>query len=188
MVCKGYVVKIPFSPAEAQEAGLLAADPKLPVYMEGRGAETLLTCLKAFRNEPGELWVFGGYRAFGGSRAAIMEVIRDIKRRELIVVDKMNNERSDKHDSEMLARALAQIAGSARMKNDRKHVRKIAQKGAATRAANNQAAKERILAADIQKRLGEAPELSWRRKAEILGEPWTASSLFRAYGKKPKSK
>ena len=63
----GYAAKIPFSPADAQEFGLHGMGIK-NVYVEGRGAETLESCLYAYRNEPGELHIFGSLRVFAGTR------------------------------------------------------------------------------------------------------------------------
>lgn len=183
MLKKGFVAKIPFSPAESQESGLLAECAKLKVYSESRPGETWAECLKSFREAPGELWVFGGYRIFGGSRDKIMATLKDLKRRKIIVVDRMNGERSDINDSEMLDRALRQIHGNAKVRGSSKFAKKIGAQGGTERWRRAQERKNAILAADIVQRLAEAPELSWRRKAEILGKPWTASSLFRQFGK-----
>ncbi len=169
MLRKGYAQKIPFSPAESQELGLLAEDAKCPVYIEGRGAETFGECLRAFRGEPGELWVFGGYRVYGGSRDAIMAVIRDLKRRKIITVDVMNKERSDQHDSEMLDRALRQIMGSHKLKGSRKHARSIAAKGGRAKGATAAAKRAEKMPDDAVRRLVAkiGKKLSWRDVEEI---------------------
>lgn len=183
MLKKGYAVKIPFSPAESQEAGLIGECAKLKVYSESRPGENWAECLKSFRDAPGELWVFGGYRILGGSRDKIMATLKDLKRRKIIVVDKMNNERSDGQDSEMLDRALRQILGNAKVRGTRKFAQKIGAQGGTERWRRAQERKNAIMHEDIVHRLCRNEKLSWREKAEILGAPWTASSLFRQYGK-----
>lgn len=181
MLKKGYAQKIPFSPAEAQEAGLHAEDAKLAVYLEGRDAETFVECLKSYREQPGELWVFGGYRVLGGSRDKIMSVIRDLKRRKIIVVDKMNNERMDQHDSEMLDRAMRQILGSNKVKGSSKHARQIGAQGGDAKAVSAKAKRDAIMREDIIRRVTNHPKLTWADKVEILGEPFNESTLRRHY-------
>lgn len=176
----GYAAKIPFSPAESQEAGL-QADGVNTVYVEGRGAETLAACLVAFRERGGELHVFGGLRVLGGSRDKIVQVIRDLKRRKIVVVDNMNKERSDQHGTEMLDRAMRQILGSNKVKGSAKHARKIGALGGDAKAESAKAKRDAIMREDIIRRVTNHPKLTWADKVEILGEPFNESTLRRHY-------
>jgi hypothetical protein len=180
MLIKGYAAKFPFHPAETQAEGLRSHGCSR-IYVEGEGAETLETCCKSFRNEPGELWVFGGMRILGGNRVSIVEAMKDLKRRGIVLVDKMNNETSARHESEMLVRALKLIQGSAKMRNNRKFARKLGAMGGSTKGENAQAARDRIMAADIVRRLAQCPKLTWREKAAILGPPFNSATLRRNY-------
>ncbi len=181
MIRKGYAQKIPFSPAESQEAGLLAEDAKCPVYTEGRQAENLFECLRSFRGEPGELWVFGGYRVLGGSRDKIMSVIRDLKKRKIVIVDVMNKERSDQQDSEMLDRALRQIMGSNKVRGSRKHARRIAALGG---HAKLEAFRKERMPEEVAGPIWAAEELIIERRLELMNPPmfekkWTEASARR---------
>jgi hypothetical protein len=179
MIRKGYAAKIPFSPAEAQEAGLLAEDAKLPVYVEGRGGESLETCLMTFRAHPGELVVFGGLRVFGGSRDKIMSALRNLKARKIIVVDAMNKERSDTHGPEMLDRALRQILGSSKLKGSRKRARTIGAKGGEAKGKRAACKRAEIANPNVIRRICQHQKLSWRDRAAILG--MSAATLRRNY-------
>jgi hypothetical protein len=176
----GYAAKIPFSPAESQETGLQAAGIE-KVWMEGRGAETLASCLVAFRERPGDLHVFGGLRVLAGSRDGIVKAVRDLKHRKIVVVDEMNKERSDQHGAEMLDRAMRQILGSNKVKGSSKFARKIGAQGGDAKAESAKAKRDAILREDIIRRIVNAPELTWERKVEILGEPFNESTLRRHY-------
>ncbi len=190
MLRKGYAQKIPFSPAEAQEMGLQAEDAKCPVYIEGRDAETFEECMRSFRGEPGELWVFGGYRVLGGSRDKIMSMIRDLKKRKIVIVDVMNKERSDQQDSEMLDRALRQIMGSHKLKGSRKHARGIAAKGGRAKGSTAAAKRAERVPGDSISRLLWVVEnrkvLTWRLLEWALGgKPFSTASLRRHYAPSP---
>ena len=174
----GYAAKIPFSHTESQEAGLLASGVTR-VYVEGRDGENLDTCLMAFRGRPGELHVFGGYRVLGGSRDRIMAVVRDLKQRKIVVVDRMNGERNDLNDSEMLDRALRQILGSNKVRGSRKFARTIGAKGGKAKGKSGDCKRAEIANPEIIRRICAHPKLSWRDREAILGIP--AATLRRRY-------
>lgn len=184
MICKGYAAKIPFSSWEAQELGL-EAEPfengKLAIYVEGRGAETLEQCLAAFRKEPGELWVYGGYRVLGGSREKIMAIIRDLKRRKIIVVDKMNKERSDQHDSEMLDRALRQILGANKVRGSRMFARKIAARGGKAKGESMERKRQEIADEAVIRNVVNCPLLTWEWKVKIFDGKISEATMRRRY-------
>jgi hypothetical protein len=124
----GYAAKIPFSHEDQQEISLHAYGVN-NIYVEGRGGETLDEAIKWFRGKPGELHVYGGLRVLGGSREKIVKIVKDLKRLKIVVIDEMNKERSDRHETEMFDRALRQILGSNKVKRSRKFARAIGAKG-----------------------------------------------------------
>jgi hypothetical protein len=128
-----------------------------------------------------ELHVFGGLRVFGGSRDALVMAIKDFKRRKVIVVDDMNSERMDKHEAEMLDRALRQIMGANKIKGSRKHARRIGAKGG---LAKLESYKAKRMPEAIAGPIWAATELTIAKRLELMNPPffekkWTEASARR---------
>jgi hypothetical protein len=85
-------------------------------------------------------------------------------------------------ETELLNAAIAKINGHRGMGIDPRVPRRRGARGGRAKGAAYEQRRNAIMAQAIVRRLCEAPELSWDRRAEILGAPWSASTLRRHYG------
>lgn len=134
--------------------------------------------MASFRG-PGTLGLVGGLRVLGTSRMAIVERVRILKAKGIRPYD-LETGKTD--ETELLNDAIAKINGQRALGEDPRRPRRIGSKGGKAKGAAAQARRNAILAEEIVVRLCNAPELSWDRRAEILGEPWSATTLRRKYG------
>lgn len=84
--------------------------PDKLIWVDGRGAEDIETCLASFRGRPGTLYIAPDLRVFGPSRKAVVQVMARLERAKIKVVDIIHPQ--DVTVSEMLDRAVVLISGS----------------------------------------------------------------------------
>lgn len=179
---KAFVAALPKIPVAAQVAELTAAGiTDRDIYIDGRGAESLSACLAAFRGRPGELVIAADLRVFGESRKAILDQLAMLERLKITVHDIANKETSQPL---MMDRALSALADYKRWKGSKKVAASSGRRGGRAKGDAAAEARNAIMREDIIRRLCAAPELPWKRKVEILGEPFTLSTLRRHYAKK----
>lgn len=178
---KVYCCKIPFlTTGEQHQAALDAGLPARAIYVEGRGAETFETCLASFRNG-GTLGLVGGLRVLGTARKVIVERVLALKAKGVVPYDLDSGERDE---TKLLNDAICKINGGRALGEDPGHAKRIGAKGGSAKGAKAQERRNAIMAEEIVARLWQAKELTGRKTAEILGPPWSESTLRRKYGPK----
>lgn len=85
-------------------------------------------------------------------------------------------------ETELLNHAIAKINGQRSLGEDPRRPRRLGKRGGEMKGIKAQQRRNAILAEEIVVRLCNAPELNWERRAEILGAPWSATTLRRKYG------
>lgn len=149
------------------------------IYLLGEGHENIKRCLDSFRS-PGWLVLAQDLRAFGKTKKAITAQTNEIERKHIRIYDITHP--TDGTYTALIARAHGALAGS-RFADDPRRAHRLGRKGGEAKAVEQALKRNAVLREDIVRRLAAVPELSWKRKAAILGKPWTASTLFRHYGK-----
>ncbi len=170
---KGYAIN-GLQEAALQDYGLQARN----IYLRGRGAETLAELLRSFRGTNGEVVIAADLRIFGSTRKEILAVTDQIESVGLKVIDIRNKDASL---SKLIDLALAKTAGDARRNAAGKSVKSAGRKGGKTKAECQELRRAAVAHEDVVKRICAADELSWRRKAEILGPLFSPATLRRHY-------
>jgi hypothetical protein len=104
--------------------------------------------------------------------------VRILKNKDIIPYD-LDTGLAD--ETELLNAAIAKINGARVLGEDPRRPRRMGAKGGTMKGVKAQQRRDAIMAEDIVRRLCAAPELTWDRKAEILGDGWSASTLRRKY-------
>lgn len=121
----------------------------------------------------------GGLRVLGTSRVSIMERVRELKARNITPYD-LDTGNDD--PAELLNAAIAKINGARALKENPRHARRIGRAGGTAKGIAAAERRDEILKEEIVIRLCSAPELTWKRRAEILGgAPFSESTLRRLY-------
>jgi hypothetical protein len=163
---------------EQHQAAIAAGKPERSIYVEGRGAETFDACVAAFRNG-GTLGLVGGLRVLGTSRKAIMARVDVLKSKGIVPY---NLETGERDGMKLLDAAIATINGVRGMGLDPRRPRRIGAKGGKAKGMAAAKRRDAILQEAIVRRICTAPELNWKRRAEILGgSPFSESTLRRLY-------
>lgn len=179
MTEKVYCCPIPFLKAtEQHQAAIDAGKDARMIYVEGRGAETFETCVASFR-DGGRLCLVGGLRVLGSSRTTIVERVRILKSKGIIPYD-MDTGLTD--ETELLNAAIQKINGARALGEDPRRPRRMGAKGGIAKGMAAQKRRNDILRDAIIQRICAAPELTWTRRAEILGEGFSESTIRRLYG------
>lgn len=165
------------SASQQHQAAIDKGKPERCIYIEGRGAETFKSCIASFRSG-GTLGLVGGFRVLGASRANIMNRLRELRKRKIVPYD-LDTGSTD--EVELLDTAIRQIAGARSLRNDPRQPKRLGRKGGVQKGINAQAKRNAILAEDIVLRLCKHPKLNWEDRAQILGLPWSESTLRRKY-------
>lgn len=147
------------------------------IWQKGRGVECLDYALRYFRGRPGVLAVAEDLRLFGDARKAIFDQVRELNTLGITVRDVVAN---DDDPLSLVERALVAKSKSAGMKNHRT-ARRRGSKGGLAKKLAAEATRNAILAHDIVVRLCSHPKLTKRDCAEILGPPFSLSTLIRNY-------
>ena len=146
------------------------------IFTAGEGSENLDEAIYKQYGRRGTLVIAGIGKFLGDTKAAVMEAARKIEMAGAKVIDIANE--ASVTLSDHINRALAFVAGAARMKSNRR-AKTIGKRGGAAKGVAAMAARNAILAQEIVLRLCNAPELTIKRVAELLGPPFSASTLRR---------
>ena len=175
----GYVNYVPSRPVAAQRAQLESELPRgTRIYTEGLNGESLESAIAAFRGRPGELAIAADLRVFGESRKAILATIHRLG--EIKVID-IHNKEDENSLPKMIDRAIASLGAYARFKGSKKTAKVTGRRGGKRKAESARENRESVMQADIIKRLCAHPKLTWQDRLDILGEPFTQSTLRRHY-------
>ncbi len=170
---RGYATNI------AQETALRGAGLHAKnIYLRGRGAETLNECIRSFRGTPGQILVASDLRIFGSKRKEILSVTDTIEAAGLKLKD-INNDTATL--SKLIDIAIGKTAGDARRNGAGKSVKAAGRKGGKTKAECQDLRRAAVAHEDVVRRICQAEELSWRRKAWILGPLFSPATLRRHY-------
>lgn len=150
--------------------------PSAMIFTSGEGAESLDEAVYKQRGRRGTLVIAGIGRVLGETKGAVIAAANKIERAGLKMLDIAASEIVT--ISGHIDRALAFVAGAARMKSNRR-AKRIGARGGEAKGVAAAARRNAILAHEIVLRLCDAPELSIKRVAELLGPPFSASTLRR---------
>jgi hypothetical protein len=159
--------------SELTKAGV---DPK-KIWMRGRQSESIDWAISYFRGRPGILTVANDLRVFGPTRKEIFARTAELSRRGITLRDVRQ---PDANMSELEHKALIAMAASCGTKNHRQ-ARRRGSIGGLAKKASQEAKRNALLNRDIVLRLCAHPKLTWADRSEILGEPFSISSLQRHY-------
>jgi hypothetical protein len=152
--------------------------PDKLIYVDGRGAENLESCLESFRGRPGKLLIAPDLRVFGESRKAVSDTMARLEKARVRVVDIIHPQ--DDTISAMTHRAAVLIS-SPRFR-DRRVARSRGREGG---LARGEAAKSRRLQIDtdtlIRNLVANYKRLGWPLIIRILGRKISESTLRRHY-------
>jgi len=178
---KVYCATVWFSTAAEQKSFAIAKgkNPKA-IYTEGDGKEGWAACLGSFR-DGGTLGLVGGLYIVGQNSNTLKKRLAEMR---LAKVRPYNLETGETDGAKLYSEAMGSILGNRKFRGNKKKHKELSAKGGTVKGEKAQAQRNAILKEDIVRRLCECDEISWKKKASILGKPWTASSLFRQYGKK----
>jgi|GEM_PF-6062896 len=146
------------------------------IFTAGEGSENLDEAIYKQYGRRGTVVIAGIGKVLGDTKAAVMVAARKIELAGVKMLDIAAEELATLSDH--IDRALAFVAGAARMKSNRR-AKTIGKRGGAAKGVAAMAARNAILAQEIVLRLCNAPELTIKRVAELLGPPFSASTLRR---------
>jgi hypothetical protein len=147
------------------------------IWMRGRQSESVDWAISYFRGRPGILTVANDLRVFGPTRKEIFARTAELARRGITLRDVRQ---PDANMSELEHKALVAMSASCGTKNHRQ-ARRRGSIGGLAKKASQEAKRNALLNRDIVMRLCAHPKLTWADRAEILGEPFSISSLQRHY-------
>lgn len=167
-----------FAVNPTQEAAIIAYGlPPKSVYLLGRNKETLDHALATFR-QGGELMIAADLRIFGSKRKDILAVTDRIEAAKVRIVDVRDPKASL---SKLIDIAISKTAGDARKLGKGKTVKAAGRRGGKRKGEMQELRRAAVAHEDVVRRICEAPELSWRRRAEILGPPFSVATLRRKF-------
>lgn len=167
---------------KSDKAALLAFGlTEKQIYSRGEGAQDIGPCLATYRRRPGVIVLAEDMRAFGDSKREVAAQITGLEKAGIRILDLSNPDHQTY--AEHLQFAQMKISGSRF--HDRRRAKRIGQHGGTAKGAAMQARRNARVADDIVERLcsGECP-LSWKLRAWVLGDGFSATSLFRQHGKR----
>ena len=178
---KGVVRKLPKYPVETQTLALTEIGiPLKDIYVIGGGA-TIKDVVKAFRR-PGDLYLAADLRVIGSNRKEILGVSDQLESLGVKIHDIAHPE--DKSLAKKLERALVKIAEWARWQGSKKDASRIGERGGRAKGVGQEVKRAERAHEDVVRRLCACPDLTWKKRAAILGgKPFSASTLRRRYGK-----
>jgi len=181
---KAWVRKLWGHPVEAQikllkDYGLKDRE----IYVEGRGAEDFAGLLRSLRPGDDILHIAADLRVFGDSRKEILGKTDQLEMRGLRVLDVRDE---NAKFSALLDRALGEVSKYARFRGRVGKAKQIGRKGGEGKAVAAKAKRDALMHEEIVRRLVAHPKLTWEDCADILGPPFTISTLRRHYGPKAK--
>lgn len=150
------------------------------IFIEGAGAETFMACVAAIRG-PGTIGLVHGLRVLGDSRKSIMAKLRILRERKI----RPYNITTGVCDAvDLLDEAIGKInTGRATSRGPKPAVR--GRQGGTMKGVRAQEYRDSVMHEGAVKRLYFS-RLSIREVAEILGTPFSQTTLRRKFGPKPK--
>ena len=118
-------------------------------------------------------------RVLGGSRVGIVARVRYLKSLGITPYDLDTGETDE---TELLNAAIQRINGARSLRLDPRQPRRLGRKGGLAKGVAAQERRNSIMAEDIVQRICAHPKLNWEDRADILGLPWSESTLRRKYG------
>lgn len=165
----GYARDLPFYKASEQKADLLKWKPRLKVYVEGEGAETLAAVVLAFRKQPGTVCLATDMRVLGDSQQDFLAAYKVLKNAGLVVLDTKNHERSNRDGVEMQKRAAAGLQRDRALGGDPRTPKKRGRRGGIKKGEKAAAKRAEIASEDVIRRICTFEKLTWRDRAYLLG-------------------
>lgn len=165
----GYARDLPFYKTAEQKADLLKRKPRLKIYVEGYGAETLEAVITAFRKDCGTLCLATDMRVLGDSQQDILAAYKRLKAANIVVLDTDTRERSNRDGVEMHKRAAAGLQRDRSMGGDPKAPKKRGRRGGIGKGVAMAAKRAEIASDDVIRRAVTFEKLTWRDRAYLLG-------------------
>jgi hypothetical protein len=176
---KGWVRKLWGYPVEIQVNALINAGVlERAIYVDGRGAEDFPALLMALR--PGDVvCVAADLRVFGANRREILGITGQLEDQAIKIEDVIHPE--DKRFTDKLDRALTELAKYNREKGSAKGAKRDGRRGGHAKRKAYEAKRAEVARNDVIQRIVDHPKLSWQDALDILGPPFTRSSLRRLF-------
>lgn len=114
----------------------------------------------------------------GSSRVVIVARVRELKARGITCFD-LDTGQTD--ETELLNAAIQKINGQRALGLDPRRPRRMGERGGRAKGVAAQRRRDAILSQDIVRRICAAPELSWKRRAEILGPTFPETTIRRLF-------
>lgn len=172
-----------YAKTKEQEAVLKAHGiPARAIFLEGRGAETLETCLATFRGRPGLLILAHDLRTMAITRKGLAAIMSRLEAAGIKVKDITHPE--DSTQAALIHRANVSIS-AARFYGDRPRARKLGRQGGL--AKGDRAERNRCALAPrwLIDRIVDHPRLTWRDRRDLLAPYISEATMRRHYGAAP---
>lgn len=111
-----------------------------------------------------------------------MVIVERVRRLKALGITPYDLETGNTDETELLNDAIQKINGQRALGEDPRRPRRMGARGGRMKGVRSQERRDAIMSDAIVRRLCQATELSWERRAEILGPPWSATTLRRHYG------
>lgn len=156
--------------------------PDKLIYVAGRGAEDLESCLASFRDRPGKLLIAPDLRVFRApgkepARKDVAAVMARLERAQIRVVDVIHPQ--DETISDMIQRSSILISGT-RIR-DRRTSRRLGRVGGLARGENARSARAQIDTDWLIRQIVNDPDISWKVALRILDGKISEATLRRHY-------
>jgi hypothetical protein len=116
----------------------------------------------------------------GASRVLIVARVRRLKE---LGIKPYDLDTGETDETELLNGAIAKINGQRALGEDPRRPRRIGARGGLAKGVAAERRRNAVMHNDVVRRICTAPELNWKRRAEILGgAPFSESTLRRLYG------
>ena len=173
-MAKAFVRKITGHPIDAQLARLKAFGIKdRDIYVEGRGAETFDAMRQTLRPTDTLVYVAADLRVFGNGRKEILGKTRLLEEKNVGICDVRDVTASF---SEIMDLTLSELAKYNR-RMDSKEAERTGRKGGIQKRKAYEVYRAEVAREDVIQRLVDAPGMTWKLAAKILGPPFSISSL-----------
>ncbi len=161
-----------------QEAALkgYGVAPK-SIWMDGRGAENFVRCLSSYRGRPGMLILAHDLRVFGSTKKAVSAAMADLEKAQIRVMDISHPE--DTTIASLVQRANVALSNT---NMDRRTARRRGAQGGIGKGRTARENRNSAVPDDFVRRVVAHPDVPWRVKIDILGPPFTISTLRRHFG------
>ena len=182
---KIYCCSLPHSTGKEQaQIALRAGRVPRNIFIEGQGAENFSACIAAIRGR-GTLGLVGGARVLGEARKTIMDRMRLLKARGITPYDFVTGETDP---AELLNTAMVKILAFRNLGADPQAAKKRGKRGGTMKGVRAREHRDSLMPDEIVQRLWRCHKLTGEDVANILGKPWSETSLHRQYGPRFRNK